>query len=358
MRNLIIVLVFFSLFTSCTPFQDQPSFDYQLGGGAFVVNEGNFLAGNSSLSFFSYDSLKAFNDLFASNNNRPLGDVANSMVNFGDNGYIVVNNSGKIEVIDQISFKSKATITDLVSPRNMAILNESKAYVTSMYSDSITILNLYSNTVSGYINLGKTSEAIAVSGSTAYVSNWMGGNKVYVINTMLDKVVDSITVGLEPESMVIDRYFRLWVLCTGGWQKTQKAEIDLINTGSGRVEQKFIFSTLTDSPSCIAIDGLGTFLYFLNKGVWKMDINSSTLPDKPFIPESGQLFYKIAVNPANGDILITDVVDYVSNGYLLVHRNDGSFASKYRMGVIPGGICFRVTATAGKSSTLPSKGAW
>ncbi|MGE5420115.1 MAG: YncE family protein, partial [Chloroflexota bacterium] len=224
------------LFSSCTPFLDQPNIEYQLGGGAFVVNEGNFLGGNSSLSFFSYDSLEVFNDLFSSNNSRPLGDVANSMVNFGDNGYIVVNNSGKIEVIDQKSFKSKATISGLVSPRNMAILNESKAYVTSMYSDSIAILNLYSNTISGYINLGKTSEAIVVNGSTAYVSNWLGGNKVFVINTMLDKVIDSITVGLEPESLVLDRYYRLWALCTGGWQKTQKAELDLINTGSDRIE--------------------------------------------------------------------------------------------------------------------------
>lgn len=342
------------LFSSCTPFLDQPNIEYQLGGGAFVVNEGNFLGGNSSLSFFSYDSLEVFNDLFSSNNSRPLGDVANSMVNFGDNGYIVVNNSGKIEVIDQKSFKSKATISGLVSPRNMAILNESKAYVTSMYSDSIAILNLYSNTISGYINLGKTSEAIVVNGSTAYVSNWLGGNKVFVINTMLDKVIDSITVGLEPESLVLDRYYRLWALCTGGWQKTQKAELDLINTGSDRIEQRFVFSTLQDSPSCLAIDGLGEFIYYLNKGVWKMDINSPSLPDKPFIPESGQMFYKLAVNPANGDILITDVVDYVQNGYLLVHRNDGTLGSKHRVGVIPGGICFSITATAGKSNKSPS----
>ncbi len=349
MKNILIICCSIFL-VSCTTLPEESPFTGKLGGGAFIVNEGTFLAGNGSLSFFSYDSAKAYNDLFTSNNNRPLGDVPNSMVSYGDNGYIVVNNSGKIEVINPDTFKSKATITGLISPRNMALLSEGKAYVTSLYSDSITILNLYSNKISGYINLGKTSEAIVVNGSLAFVSNWLGGDKVYVINTMLDKVTDSITVGLEPESMIIDKYYRIWVLCTGGWKKEQKAEIDVINASLNRVEQKYIFPGLEDSPSCLRTDGLGNNVYFLNKGVWRMDINAPSLPNATFIPQlNNQLFYKLEINPVNGDIFITDVVDYIQNGFLLIHSNDGIFSSKHKLGVIPGSIWFRLIMNPGSS---------
>ena len=342
MRNIIFFCTCI-LFASCLKLPEESPVVNELGGGAFIVNEGSFLAGNGSLSFYSYDSSKVYNDLFAKTNNRPLGDVPNSMISYGVNGYIVVNNSGKVEVIDPDTFKSKATITGLVSPRNMAIVAESKAYVTSLYSDSVAILNLNNNNISGYINLGKSSESIIVNGSLAYVSNWLGGNKIYVINTVLDKVTDSITVGLEPESMVLDRYYRIWVLCTGGWKKEQKAEIDVINPSLNRIEQKFTFPSSEDSPSCLNIDGLGENMYYINKGVWKMSINSAGLPSATLIPQLGnQNFYKLGINPVNNDILITDVGDYVHNGYLLIHSGDGVFSSKHELNIIPGAIWFRL----------------
>ena len=48
-----------------------------------------------------------------------------------------------------------------------------------------------------------------------------------------------------------------------------------------------------------------------------MDINLGKLPATPLIPETGATFYKLAVNPSNGDIFVTDAVDYAQPGYVL-----------------------------------------
>ena len=230
MKKLSILILFLILIVSCKKNEDVPNSLFLSGDGVFVVNEGNFTWGNGSLSYYSYDSAKIYNDLFYSVNGRPLGDVPNSMEIKDDLAYIVVNNSGKIEVIKKSTLESVATISGLISPRYIAFVNSSKAYITSMYSDSLTIIRLDDNSVSGYINLGRSSESIVTAGNNAFVANWVGGSKVMVINIADDQLVDSIEVGIEPESMVIDKNNMLWVLCTGGWTKENFAELDGINT--------------------------------------------------------------------------------------------------------------------------------
>ena len=49
---------------------------------------------------------------------------------------------------------------------------------------------------------------------------------------LTDEVIDSIEVGIEPESMVIDKNNMLWVLCNGGWMRENFAELDGINTAT------------------------------------------------------------------------------------------------------------------------------
>jgi hypothetical protein len=342
MKNLFLSAFFLVTFLSCTQITDFPPSGSSMGEGVFIVNEGTFRAGNGSLSYYSYDSLKIYNDLFYNINGRPLGDVPNSMIIFSGKAYIVVNNSGKIEVVNQFSLKSEATISGLVSPRYMAVISDSKAYVSSLYSDSVAIINMHNNSITGYINLRRSSESIVIEGSNAYISNWMGGKEIMVVNTITSQVVDSVEVGAEPESMVLDRNNNIWVLCNGGWARQNFAELILINTRTNHVEKKFMFPTLEASPSSLQIDGTGTVLYYLDKGVRQMDINSVELPAHPLIPEAGSYFYKIGINPINNDIFITDAVDFMQQGFVIIYRNDGTFVSRQKADIIPGSMCFNL----------------
>jgi len=343
MKNLVKITVLLLIVVSCTKTPDFSNLHYSFGGGVLILNEGNFRGGNGSLSFYSYDSSKIFNDLFYNVNGRSLGDVPNSIVIKGDKAYIVVNNSGKIEVIDKASLESRATIRGLISPRNIGIINDNKAYVSSLYSDSVAILNLTDFSISGYINLRRTSEAITVVGGKVFISNWAGGKEIMVISAINDKVVDSIKVGIEPESMVLDRFGKLWVLCNGGWARQNYAELIEINPPTNSIEKTLVFPTKDASPSCLSIDGIGQTLYFLDNGVREMDIGSGVLPLTHLIEQKpGEYLYKIGINPINSDVFVTDAVDFAQQGYLSIYTPKGTFISKMKAGIIPGSMCFKL----------------
>lgn len=344
-RNLFIGILLL-LIASCSKVND-PVINYPAGfdpsgsKGLFLLNEGNFNRGNGSVSFFSYDSLTLFNNVFSVINSRPLGDTPNSINISNDKVFIIVNNSGKIEILDTTDLVSVATIRNLVSPRNISFVNSSKAYITSLYSDSITIIDTKSLEIKGFINIKHSTESILTISSKSFAANWAGGNKIFIIDNTADVVIDSIEVGMEPESIVCDRNKMLWILCNGGWAREKNAELCCYNTQTGNIERRLIFQTLDDSPSCLQVDGSGETLFYLNKGVWRINILDTELPDEAFIPESGRLFYRMSVNPANGEIFVTDAVNYQDKGYLLRYDSDGELISEYQADVNPGAMFYK-----------------
>ena len=242
------------------------------------------------------------------------------------------------------NLKSVATISELNSPRYISLVSDRKAYVTSLYSDSITIVDLLSNTVSAFINLKHPSESIAFSDTEAFVAHWAGGKKIFVINTNTDQVVDSLEVGMEPESMVIDGSGTLWVLCNGGWQREYYAELIAINTLNHEIMTRFVFPSKTDSPSSLQIDGRGETLYYLLNGIMRMSIYAAELPRTAFISSAARNFYKLGVNPSNSEIFVTDASDYQHNGSVLRYNKEGGLISVMQAEIIPGGMCFKINS--------------
>jgi YVTN family beta-propeller protein len=311
------------------------------GDGVFIVNEGNFLKGNGSLSFYSYDSSKIFNNIFTLANGRSLGDVPNSMSISGNKGYIVVNNSGKIEVVDKNTMQSLKTIDSLISPRQILLINNEKAYISSIYSNSLTIINLQTNTVTGFVNIRHSSEAMVLLGTKAYVSSWYSGKEIIVLNTSTDKVIDSIEVAPEPESMVIDKNNNLWVLCSGGYTGDILAELIEVNTSTDEIDKQLIFPSKSSYPSCLRINMNRDTVYYIDNSIWRMSIGSSGLPETPFKPSDGRSIYKLGVDPRNGRIFYTDAVDYTQKGYVLQLNPNGKLIDSCQADIIPGTFCFK-----------------
>ncbi len=319
--------------------------------GVFVVNEGNFNWGNASVTFIDPLKNSVFQDIYEKANDRRLGDVAQSMKIIGDRGYIVVNNSNRIEVVNLKDFKLINSIDGLASPRYMEIVNENKAYATNLQHD-ISIINLKSNTISGKISTKSWTEILIPYKDYMFVSsvgmfsqpNATRSAQVYIISTKEDKILDSIQTGKEPLGMVIDKKEKLWVLCTGGFDGYEAPSLVRINPELRMVEKSYVFPTGQGTPSRLCINPTGDTLYYLNGGVFQMPVTAALLPEQPLINRTNQLFYGLAVHPQNGTVYLSDAIDYVQSGIVTQHSSaNGQKLAEYQAGRIPGSFSFTST---------------
>ena len=322
--------------------------------GFFIVNEGGFVDSNTSLSYFNKENMTISNNIFQAVNGRPLGDQTQSMAIFDGEGFIQVQNSGKIEVIDVADFSSLATIEDgISSPRYFVGLNSSKGYVSDWgdgFSGSVKVIDLNTYTVTKTIETGAGANQMLLLGEQLYVANRGGfgtDNKVSIIDTNTDEVTSEITVGDNPISLVQDAQGSLWVLSAGAF--AFDAEFNLIieestpsslsKISNNQVEFQLDFPNITlSTASNLQINPAGNTLYFTYEGeVYRMSVNDTQLPTSEFLAQS---LYGFSIDPENGQLIGLQAPDFSSAGNIIFYDSEGNETTTYAVGIGPNGCAF------------------
>jgi hypothetical protein len=130
---------------------------------------------------------------------------------------MTVSNSGKILVFNTGNFETVATIAGLTAPRYILPVGADKAVVSDLRNPYLSILNLKNYTIEDQVYIGTGTEQMVSIGENLFAASWSFNNKIFKVNATTMVVTDSITVGIQPNSMVKGKDGNLWVLCDGGY---------------------------------------------------------------------------------------------------------------------------------------------
>ncbi len=352
-KHKLLIVFILAVFTSCEKEPvDVVYSDLGDKKGVFITCEGNFMYGNASLSFYDKENQVVYNNVFFARNRAPLGDVAQSAASDGKHLFIVVNNSGKVMVLDKKTLEFRHVISDLVSPRYIHFVNSTKAYISDLYARRITIIDPSDFTKKGFIDVSSgesnttrhPTETFAQIGTRVFVTCWSFDNQILVIDSETDKITGAITVPMQPKKIVVDVNQKLWVLSDGSFKGApggyEQPALVRIDPETLTIEQVFRWTGRDEFSGDLQLNPAKDSLYFIAGDLYKMAVSSRKMPDAAIVSAGTRLFFSLGIDPANGDIYLADAIDYLQNSIIYRYTANGQPADSFRAGVNPGHFWF------------------
>jgi YVTN family beta-propeller protein len=271
---------------------------------------------------------------------------------FNGFGYIVVNNSKKVEIVNMTDFHLTGTITGLESPRYFLGINNTKGYVSDWTANNIKVLNLTTNTISSTIPCGAGPEQMLLTNNKVFVCNVGGfGNDstITIIDANSNSVLSTIQVGINPNSIQQDVNGKLWVLCGGtiGPDYSPSTSDDIggaliqIDPSTNVILKRFDF-TSSQHPTKLAINGSKDKLYYLNGSsgytgkIFNFGITSTYLHNLALVDRE---FYGLGVDPQNGYVY-GGIGNFSLSTYIIKYLSNGTFMDSSKVGVAPSSFVF------------------
>jgi len=349
--SVVFLSVPLALLPSCDKDNPDKPADTGYRHGVFITNEGGFGNSNGSVSYFDPDSIKMVNHIFELINGRSLGDVVQSMSVHGNKGFIVVNNSQKLEVVDLNTFESLGIIDGLSYPRFFLPVSDNKGYLSDgNFSGTIYVVDTDLLQITDSLQCGFGPEHLLRYGNLVLVANsggWGNDSTITVIDSRSDEVAWTWQTGYNPTDMVLDGKDNLWVLCKGkivweGWTLAEEtgSSIEVIDVQTGSTIRSIPVGMTGDYfwPMSLGVSSDGSTIYYLESGgVYQMDCNASTALDVPLIQG---IFYGFGIDPETDLIYGLSAPTFTANGWLLRYDPAGSLIDSIEVGIGPNRVVF------------------
>ena len=224
MKKLLFLLLFFATFVACSD-DDNTDYDPSKHIDMIVVNEGAATTGSGALSVI-YDDRSTTFDLFQDVNNRPLGDIAQSITYINGNYFVALNGSKKVEDSN-------------ISPRFIQPISATEAIVSSLGRE-LARINIKDYSVIEYIDISET-EAMQIEKMItidkklfcAAIDKGIGVFDVDNIKGSSMRLVEGLQGSImKTAKPILDKNHKLWMLTT----ESDKVILNGINPETEKVE--------------------------------------------------------------------------------------------------------------------------
>lgn len=333
--------------------------------GIYLVNQGNQGSNKARLDFLNFHNGFYIRDVFTEYNPevvKGLGDTGNDVQVYKGKVFVAVNGSHKVEIMDAYSMKRLAQV-DVPNCRFIAF-DGNHAYVTSYVAKdkeslktqkgALYCIDLDTYKVTGQVTVGYQPEQLVIMDGKAYVANSGGyvagyDDTVSVVDLKSMKVEYDIKVAINLGLMLVDAEGTIWVSSQGNFSDVSSTLNYLVKKGD-----KYELGGSVNVPvSSMAL--AGDKIYVIGSTytppAWALTTTYNIVNAKTRKLESGSFItdgtesdiataFTVTVNPGNGDIYVTDAKDYVSSGTLHCYTGSGKHKWSVRTGDIPARIAF------------------
>lgn len=344
-----LIVAFSWSLVSCSK-EPNPAPIHNDGRQVYVVCEGAYGNGNSTLTTYFPQTTAVDDNTFQRINGQTLGDVFQSMTRSRDSNYFLcINNSDKIIVLEKGSLKKLGEIA-IPKPRYIVQVSDTKAYVSTLFGNKVYIINPKTFNVRGSISLpSKNPEGMLLLGDKLFVCTWDTAAKaIYSIDTTTDDLGISMPIsGSAAQEIVQDKEGMIWVL-SGNKASGVEGKLTRLNPATGAVLATFSFGNA--DPLRLVLNPAKDSLYFIevaydggsiNNGLYRMNIHDEVLPSNAFIAASGlQYFWGLGIDPFTGEIYLSDPVGFTQRGKVYIYWPNGALKNSFMTGVGPGHFLF------------------
>ena len=303
-----------------------------------VLCEGNFMWNNAQLDIYNPDSNSLWSNAFEAVNNRPIGDVLQSGLLYGNTLWLVVNNSGLLVGVNPQTLKVKHQVNAGKSPR-FAAAYKGKLYISDLENNAVTVLDTQSLSIRTLpvrknatgTRVGWTEHIIEYNN---YIVSAVYDGYIWVYDPQTD-ISKLITCSKGAQFLSIDAQNRLWV----GASDADSSSLTCLNANF-TVTERVEFPPKNNLTRMCLSRSRDSLWMLVGGNLQCCDLRNPTKSIfVPVVPYT--MGYGLAVNPQNGDIYVTDAYDYIRKGRVVIlNAGADSIKNSFFSGIIPSNFVF------------------
>ena len=327
------------------------------GRALYVGNAGNFSDNNGSLTRYVLETGETAQDAVPG-----LGGLVQGLVSTGDELFVLLNfgdsfstGRGRIDVVGRAGGRLRQI--DVRTPRGLGggpTLTDAggSAYVSNLYDDTVTPVDLATGTAGTPIPVGRRPEGVVAVAGRVYVGNADFGKGTTVSVVQGGAITETLAdVCAGPRTLLADRQQEVWIVCTGrsDFQTgavTAPGQVVVLDGATGAVRQRFTVEGETLGSFTFGQDGFvtadGREVFVVADGaVLRFDADDNRLVARIEVPgapvgavaydaEAGRLY----VGRADADN------PYTVDGVVTVHDLGGAEVGRFRAGIAPAALAF------------------